>query len=263
MLGSLALAACSGNPPPPRPLADHAVGSAATPPPVALPTAQPTGPYRALPGDFAKGDVQLRVEWHDVPLAARASPGRTACGTAAAPAVEPTTTWGIPDALVAIDVDHGKPIGDAAARVVLAECALSPRVIVTGPDLVIASATDAPAQLQLARAGSTRTLEPAADRAAIAVDLPIAGHAVHAALAADALYELTGSDVEPAWIAETTRPYVAVTEASGQVVLRDVPVGTYPVRALVPPRAGQPALTGSATVTVTAGALAEVTVAVH
>src|SRR5262245_34352729 len=43
------------------------------------------------------GDAQIRVEWADVPVAARASPGRTPCNTPRAPSVAPTTTWGVPD----------------------------------------------------------------------------------------------------------------------------------------------------------------------
>src|ERR1700733_4787888 len=82
----------------PHPIADHVAGSAIAP--VAA-----KGPYRVEPGEFAKGDVQVRVEWPDVPVAARASQSRTRCGTAAAPDVAPTTTWGVPEAIVAIDAD--------------------------------------------------------------------------------------------------------------------------------------------------------------
>ena len=142
----------------------------------------------------------------------------------------------------------------------LASCALSPRVALAGAAFVVESDSDAPAQLALARAGSASPLVATAGSGAVAIDLPIAGHAVSAPLAADALYELTGSAAEPAWLATPTQPYVAVTEANGQVVLRDVPIGNYTVEALVPPRGGQPTRTGHASVAVTANALAEVTV---
>jgi hypothetical protein len=253
------LAACSSGAP--RSAEDHA-GSAAPPKTVAPPA--PVGPYRAEAGAFAKGDVQVRVEWPNVPIAARASPGRTACGTASAAAVAPTTTWGIPDAFVAIDVDRGKPLAEPTARVVLADCALSPRAIVAGASLVVASEVDQPASLAIARAGSARPLAPADGSGALpvqlSIDLPIAGHAVAVPLAADAIYTLAGSDVQPAWIIAASQPYVAVTEASGQVVVRDVPVGTFQVEALLPARAGQPARLGHASVTVAANALADVTV---
>jgi hypothetical protein len=248
---------------PPHPVADHASGSAIAP---AITTA-----YRAEPGEFAKGDVQVRVEWPDVPTVARASAGRTRCGTAAAPAVTPTTTWGVPDAIVALDADHGKPIVDPAARVAVADCAIAPRVVVAGAAITVSSAVDHPIALSLARAGDAQPLaagdaQPLAAGSAaqaIAIELPIAGHAVVVPLAAKSLDLLGGSDVEPGWIVAAAQPYVAVTEASGQVVLRDVPAGSFTVEALVPPRAGQPARSGHATVTVTANALAEVTVEVR
>src|SRR5262249_37046318 len=119
--------------------------------------AAPLGPYRT-DAQFAKGDVQIRVEWHDVPTAARTSPGRTTCGTPRHPAVAPTATWGVPDAIVAIEVDHGRAMSAPDARVVLEHCALSPRVLVAGPSLAIASAADAPAKLQLARMSAAQPL---------------------------------------------------------------------------------------------------------
>jgi hypothetical protein len=199
-----------------------------------------------------------------VPTVARASQGRTRCGTAAAPDVAPTTTWGVPDAIVAIDTDHGKPPADPAARVAVADCAIAPRVIVAGAAITIASDVDHPLALSLARAGDAAPLAAgSATVAALAIELPIAGHAVVAPLAAGTLDLLGGSDVEPAWIVAAAQPYVAITEASGQVVLRDVPVGSFTVEALVPPRAGQPARSGRATVAVAANALAEVTVQVR
>jgi hypothetical protein len=241
----------------PHPTADHAAGSAIVP-------TVPKGPYRAEPGEFAKGDVQVRVEWPDVPTVARASPGRTRCGTAAAPDVAPTTTWGVPDAIVAIDADHGKPPVDPAARVSVADCAIAPRVVVAGAAITVASDVDHPLALSLARAGDAQPLAAgSATAAALVIELPIAGHAVVAPLGAGTLDLLGGSDVEPAWIVAAAQPYVAITEASGQVVLRDVPVGSFTVEALVPPRAGQPARSGRATVAVTANALAEVTVQVR
>ena len=221
----------------------------------------PTGPYRADPATFANGDVQLRVEWKDVPTVARASPGRTTCGTPRPPAVTPTTTWGIPDAIVMIDVDHGKPLTDPQARVVLEHCGLSPRIAIAGANVTVASAADAPAQLSFTRTQVARTLEvrPPDKTQPLAVQLPITGHEVAIALAADAIFTVGYADESAAIVAATT-PYYGVTEANGQIVLRDVPVGTFAVAALIPARAGQPARAGKGTVTVTANALAEVTI---
>jgi hypothetical protein len=254
-LAFVVVVACSSGAP--RPIDDRVVGSAA----VATPA---SGPYRVEPGEYAKGDVQVRVEWPNVPAAARASPGRTACGTAQQPALEPTTTWAIPDAIVAIDVDHGKPAIDPAAHVVLADCALSPRVVLAGATLVVSSEVDAAAQLALVHAGSAQPLAASATRnAPLTIALPVAGHSVVVPLAPDGIYALAGSAGDPAWIVTPAQPYVAVTEATGQVVLRDVPVGSFTVEALVPARGGQPARTGRASVAVTANALAEVTVEIQ
>ncbi len=214
----------------------------------------------------AKGDVQIRVEWHDVPAIARASAGRTACGTPRAPDVAPTTTWGIPDVFVMIDVDHGKAMVDPNARVVLEHCALSPRAIVAGGSITIASAAERPSLSSRSRfwasiGGAALTDKPRA------IALPITGHEVTAELAPGSQYVLSigGTDPETAWIYAATTPYAGVTEASGQIVIRDVPVGTQRVTAWLPPRANQPARLahGTATVTVTAGSLAEVTLDLH
>jgi hypothetical protein len=211
------------------------------------------------PDDAAgKGDVQIRVEWQDVPAAARSSPGRTPCGTARAGAVAPTTTWGIPDVFVVLDLAGAPP--DAVARVALDHCALVPRAIVAGKRLEIASTAEAPDLLALTRRGDLRDVSALVDGMPRPIQLPIAGHTVAVDLDVGGLYELSRAGGDSAWIVAASEPFVAVTEASGQVVLRDVPTGHYAVTAWLPPRAGQPARTGHAEATVAAGALAEVTV---
>ncbi|HEY0252790.1 MAG TPA: hypothetical protein VGC41_14745, partial [Kofleriaceae bacterium] len=151
MLGSLIAAACSSTSTttPPRAVDD------AKKPVVVTPTAPP-GPYR-VEANAPHGDVQFRVEWKDVPLEARASSGRTACATAKPPSIAPTTTWGVPDALVMIEVDHGKEPAPQPVRVVLDHCALSPRLAV-GSELVLASAMDGPAELHVTSLGAARPL---------------------------------------------------------------------------------------------------------
>ena len=211
------------------------------------------------PDDAAgKGDVQIRVEWHDVPAIARSSPGRTPCGTARAAAVAPTTTWGIPDAFVVLDLAGAPP--EAVPRLVLDKCAVVPRAVVAGKRLELASEADGPAQLALKKRGELRDPAALVDGTPRTIELPIAGHTVAVDLEPGGLYELAPPDGDGAWIVAAPQPFVAVTEASGQVVLRDVPTGHYAVTAWLPPRAGQPARTGHAEAAVTAGALAEVTV---
>ena len=215
-------------------------------------------PYK-VEAPAAKGDVQVRVEWRDVPAIARAASGRTACGTSRAPDVAPTTTWGIPDVFVMIDVDRGNAVPDPGARIVLDHCALSPRAVVAGSSLAIASAADAPASLTLARFSTVLGGAALADKPR-AIALPVAGHEVTAALEPGSQYVLSiAGDETTAWIYAATTPYVAVTEASGQVVIRDVPTGTQRVTAWLPPRAGQPARIAHGTIAVTAGGLAELT----
>jgi hypothetical protein len=209
----------------------------------------------------APGDVQIRVEWADVPMAARASPGRTPCHTPRAPSVAPTVTWGVPEAVVIVE---GAPADAAEARVVLADCALSPRVAI-GSSLVVESAADRPTSVALTRRAELPKPEAAAAAAAPRVlRLPIVGHAVAVPLEAGGVYELATADKDPelAWIV-APRPGAgaAVTDADGQIVLRGLPAGPHAVLAWLPPRAGQPARIARGTVTVTAGQLAELKLA--
>ena len=243
------LAACSSNkprtaddathtPPPPR---DAIVVDA--PPPIV--------------SSAKTGDLQVRVEWRDVPIPMRASPGRTACKTPRLPAVAPTTTWGIPEVLVVIDgsaAGHGGATGPQPAnRIVLADCAFSPR-IVAATSVVVESAVDRPAKLSFTKRGEALDkLEAGTPRA---IQLPIAGHAVTLPLDANGIYELT-ADTESAWIVAASN--AGVTEANGALLVRDLAPGTYAVTAWLPPRAGATAkrVTGSATVV--AGDLADLT----
>jgi hypothetical protein len=210
----------------------------------------------------AVGDVSVRVEWHDVPMALRASPGRTACGTARLGAVAPTTTWGIPGAFVIVVGERATPVPVAEpARVVLEHCALSPRVAVTGPTVSIASAADAPARLVLEQRsiipieGKTVRSDPAANK--VPIQLPIAGHEVVAALQPGLIYALVGDGIDPAWIVAGVPPFTAITDATGVAVLRDVPVGTHAVVAWLPRIEGEPERIARGELAVTRGGLAE------
>lgn len=201
------------------------------------------------------GDVQIRVEWKDTPAVARTSPGRTACGTPKAASVAPTVTWGVPEVFVMLDLPGKAPSIEAHVR--LHDCMLSPRIAFTGNALTLESGALAPAKMTLHQVGKLPFGGDLTD-AARTVYLPIAGHEVVATLEPGALYRVD-SDDSTAWIVAADRPFFAITEANGQVLLRDVPVGAYPVTAWLPPRGGQPARIAQGTVTVTAGDLAEVT----
>ncbi|HEY1557010.1 MAG TPA: hypothetical protein VGF94_19380 [Kofleriaceae bacterium] len=196
------------------------------------------------------GDVQVRVEWRDVPLAARSSPGRTACGAAIAPAVAPTTTWGIPDAFASVDAPGVAP---PAARVVYDGCAFAPRVIVARGSLAVTTTADHPVAMTI----TSRDMLGASSAASRAIQIPIAGHEVDVPIA-DGVYEVSAGPAS-AWVV-SEKSSAAVTDASGQAVLRGVPAGHHRVTAFLPPRAGQPGRTRTADVDVAPGALAEVTV---
>jgi len=264
-LGALgALGACSGKPgleeaapraPAAGDAASSAAGGAAAPGDAARGDAPPGD---AAAARAAPGDLQVRVEWRDVPVAARSSPGRTPCGAPRAPSVAPTTTWGIPDALVVVD-GAPAPASPSVARVALADCALAPR-LAAGSALAITSAADRPARLVLRKRGAIDQLavrltagEP------VPVLLPIAGHTVTAALDPGAIYSLEtdGPDPELAFIAAGP---AAVTDGSGHAVVRELAPGPHAVTAWLPPRAGQPARLGRGTATIAGGELAELTI---
>ncbi|HEX3765407.1 MAG TPA: hypothetical protein VHW23_42220, partial [Kofleriaceae bacterium] len=169
----LAGLACGGKPRPEEAALPPAHGDAA-PGDAAAGDAAPGDAAAAAPRDTT-GDLQVRVEWPDVPVAARSSPGRTPCGTPRTPSVAPTTTWGIPDALVVVE-GAPRPAAPPTARVTLADCMLTPR-IATAAALAITSALDHPARLVLRRRG---TLEQLGAGEPVPVQLPIAGHTVTA-----------------------------------------------------------------------------------
>jgi hypothetical protein len=216
-----------------------------------------------------RGAAQVRVEWKAPPAAVTASPGRDACGSAMRPDVEPTSTWGIPEVAVWIDVAPVTRAEPAVARLVVSPCAITPRVAVAHPGdkLAIASAIEAPITATvmhygdpsspLALAGNLiATAIPAG--ALIRVQLPVIGHEVDLALAAPAVDELRGSNSTDAWTI-TLATAAGVTDASGEVVLRDLPVGTHTVTAWLPRHGTAEARVAHGQVDVLPGGLAEVT----
>ncbi len=242
----VALAACSSSKP--RIPEDAKRATPASDAAIAAPADAPAAPKPP------SGDVQVRVEWKNVPPAARSSPGKTGCGTPRTSAVAPTTTWGIPDAVVIVEGAPGV-LGETHVR--LADCALSPRIAI-GNALVVDSASDKPAKLMLsqrARASDLR-VEIKSAIPPRTIQLPVAGHAVRASLAEDAVFELASDKGDPAWVVAAQ---AAVTDPSGVVLVRDVPPGVHAVRAWLPPRGDQPARHAAGQVAVVDGDLAELT----
>ena len=242
MLGVVACVACSGNKP--RAAGDDAHGTQ---------RGDGGGPGDAAP---ATGDLQIRVEWKNVPAAMRNSPVPTPCSTPRAPALAPTTTWGVPDAFVI--VEGGSP--PLEARVVLADCALHPRVV-AGSVLVVESAVDHPARLTLVRHGAIGDLAAGALHSGErrVIQLPIAGHAVSIALEANAVYQLAtdGADPETAWIVSGSS---YATDATGQVVVKGLPVGARRVAAWLPARGNLTVRFATGTSAIVANELAELTI---
>lgn len=267
-----ATAACSGKPRPDGAGSSGPSGSGAAAGSSGSASSASTGSAAASSAGSASaraasklGEVQIRVEWADVPAVARSSPGRTPCNTLRAASVSPTPTWDIPDAIVIVD---GARADSTEARVVLADCALSPRAAV-GSSLVIESAVDHPASVAVSKRGELskpESVAPGSGTAASAADrllrLPIAGHAIAVSLDPGGVYEVATADKDPetAWLAAPpSGAAAAVTDASGQAVLRDVPPGAHAVTAWLPPRAGQPARLARGTVTAAPGQLTEIT----
>lgn len=229
------------------------------PHPVAIDAAAPAAPAIDAPArppanpDAKTGDLQIRVEWKDVPIPMRASPGKTACHTPRAPVVAPTTTWGVPDVLLVVE---GATLPSREARLVLADCALSPRIVTATTSAILESASERPEKLAWTKRGEVASLAKLEPGKPAAIRLPIAGHEVALPLDANGLYELA-IDGETAWVVASTS--AGVTEPNGALLVRDLAPGTYPVTAWLPPRAGAPAKIAKGTVDVVAGDLAEIT----
>jgi hypothetical protein len=232
---------------PEAPASGSATGALAAAPAIASPSSANASARVPM------GDLQVRVEWPDVPVAARSSPGRTPCHTPRSPSVAPTTTWGVPGALVIVE---GGSRPAAIAHVTLADCALGPRIAIGG-GLSITSAVDRPAKVLLRKRG---TVEQLVDGDPITVMLPIAGHTVTTPLEAGAIYSLETDDAAPEIAVIATMPGSHVTDASGQITAHQLAVGSHAVTAWLPPRAGQPARMGRGTAHVTDGDLATLTI---
>lgn len=253
----VALAACSGSKPPHVEDArrTHEAGSgsgssATDAAPLAVDAAPlPTPPPRTT------GDVQIRVEWPAMPLAARVSPGRSACGAPLAAQVAPTTTWGIPDVVVFVDAAPAARAEDT--RVVVDRCSVSPRIAV-GATLAIASAATQPLRASLLRRYAATELGRELSAKRVPIALPIGGHEVTTELVAASIYRVApdGASVDDGWIVSAT---AFVTDATGVALIKDVPPGTHAVRVWLPPRGGQPARSAAGEVRVETGDLAELT----
>jgi hypothetical protein len=207
------------------------------------------------------GDVQIRVEWPTMPLAARVSPGASACGTPLVAQVAPTTTWGIPDVVVFVDGAPPTPNVSASsaydARVAIDRCAVTPRIAI-GSKLSIASVADRPLEASLAKRFATNAPKIGLEAPVVPVALPIAGHEVTTALDDNAIYRIApaGKDVGDGYVVSAI---AFITDATGVALIKDVPPGKHAVHVWLAPRGGQPARHAKGEVTVEIGDLAELT----
>jgi hypothetical protein len=237
--------ACGGNTAHPSAIEDargaqtaaHDGGSATTPPP------------------SGNGDLVVTVEWKDVPVPARASPGRTSCGTPRLASVAPTTTWGIPDVVVFVDPAATTTVSTGDAHIIAGDCSITPRVVV-GDHLIVTSAARAPIVLGLVDAGLEPETKHAAPPAAM-MQLPIAGHEVTRTLDAG-IYQLKADTGDATWI--VAKANALVSDAAGLASFHDLPAGPHTMVAWLPARGDQPAKLVTAKTTVTGGAPVELTI---
>jgi len=199
------------------------------------------------------GEVAVRVEWRAVPTSARQSPGTTPCNTPRAPAVTPTTMWGIPEAMILAE----KAPAPGTARITIAGCALTPRIVVAR-ELIVDSALDRPTKVMLVKHGTIAALGALQSGEARTIQLPIAGHAVMLSLDANAVYRLglDSPDGEVAWIVNAPG---LVTDVTGLATLA-LPAGKHDVTAWLPARGGQEWKVVKSNVTVEASALVELAI---
>ena len=157
------------------------------------------------------------------------------------PAVAPTTTWGIPDVFVAVDAARcGWTANDA--RIVLDDCALSPRIALAATTLAIGSAADAPAKLARA-AGRARfrsaTARRTASRATCTCRSPATRSTSRSSSAA--IYKVTGSRRRRRGSSRTDQPFSrSPRRAATSCCEKFRPVHTG-CTAWLPPRSGQSA----------------------
>ncbi len=237
-----------------------ALDARSAPKPGSADAAAPAGPGAGSGWSAPKqtGDAQVRVEWRAPPAALRTATGRDGCGKPNRAAVEPTSTWGIPDVAVWFD---GAPTAAPAGtvRVALGPCLATPRVSIAHPGatLAVTSATEGPLAARVVHGGdpAQRGGKPSPPETPLL--LPVIGHEVDLLLAAPAL-----DDVEAlasgAWVV-TVATAAGVTDAQGQVVLRDLPVGAHAVTAWLPERGTAGARVAHGSIDVLPGGLAELT----
>lgn len=211
-------------------------------------------PVEPPPVKQTTGDVQIRVEWPAMPLAARVSPGASACKTPLAAQVAPTTTWGIPEVVVFVD---GASAVAADVRVAVDRCAVTPRIAI-GSHLAIASAADQPLKATLTKKFAALDPKHGLKTQAVPIALPIVGHEVTTDLDDNGIYRVApeGKDVDDGYIVGAT---AFITDLTGVALIKDVPPGKHTVHVWLPPRGGQPAREAKGEVTVEVGDLAELT----
>ena len=229
----------------------------------AAPRAGTEAAYRVIAvDDTSGGHLDVSVVWPTAGAAVRRSPGRTPCGTPRAPRARIATLHGVAGAVVIVDIAAGKappPAGDV--RVTLRDCALVPAIVLApglGGALEVQSQDEAPRHVTATALGPAWRAEPL--RAPLAAaNLPAMGHTVAVALDDAGAIELAADGADPAYAIAPPHPYVAITDDSGAAGFDHLPAGTYPVRAWLPPAAGQPAIAATGTATIAAGADAALT----
>jgi hypothetical protein len=211
----------------------------------------------AAKGKPGTGVIAAKVVWPTATAAVRAAPGRSACGAPRRPAAVIHTLHGVADVVVMVGgIDEAAPA--APARLVVRDCAVSPRVaIAAGGGFTIASADERRHVIDVARVGDLAQLGAVVEpEPLLSAALPVVGHAVSSAIPVPSVVRVgvDGAGGDPGWLVALPHRFAAVTDATGAARFVDVPPGTHRVVAWAP-AAGA---TVRGEVTVAAGRTAEV-----
>lgn len=224
------------------------------------------------------GRVSVKVLWPTATASVRASPGYTACHTPRRARAQIGTLHGVADAFVVLPdlpaaISASAPAAPAsgsaapaagapsAARLTVRDCALDPPALVARGALEVQT-QDTAHTVTIERVGKP-WLEDDGIIAPVTlarVQLPVLGHTVTVAIDEPGAIRVhaDGASDDAAWVLAPPHRYAGITDEVGALGIADVPAGSHPIVAWLPPRAGQTAQRATGTVTVVAGETTDV-----
>lgn len=205
----------------------------------------------------AGGAIRVTVRYPDPPAAAVREGAVDRCGEARRPRLVVHTMGGVSGAAVWLeDVSAGRaPPARARRRLTYRRCRLEPRVVALprlGGALEVVTAAAPRVEL---------TLAPATGEAVARLPMAPIGRGFARSMKQPGVYRVAGDGVDPSWAVVSGTPYLAITNARGQVRFDGLPDGHYQVKAWHPPltEGGAP-LTRIAAVELADGEPAEVAI---